>query len=149
MKRTLAFPPELKQTTTLLPTIITTLIATTTGYAKYNYTFFLFSRFYTLRISRNIQHILPFLKKLEKGVEPKRCHRYRNMQRCHRMNKLKSTEDAQSGKLRLNDHVVIEIIFNLKKKAVFILLLCCLRQFQVSPGESAATVHSLPVNLVQ
>lgn len=117
MKRTLAFPPELKQTTTLLPTIITTLIATTTGYAKYNYTFFLFSRFYTLRISRNIQHILPFLKKLEKGVEPKRCHRYRNMQRCHRMNKLKSTEDAQSGKLRLNDHVVIEIIFNLKKKS--------------------------------
>lgn len=122
MKRTLAFPPELKQTTTLLPTIITTLIATTTGYAKYNYTFFLFSRFYTLRISRNIQHILPFLKKLEKGVEPKRCHRYRNMQRCHRMNKLKSTEDAQSGKLRLNDHVVIEIIFNLKKSCIHLTL---------------------------
>lgn len=45
MKRTLAFPPELKQTTTLLPTIITALIATTTGYAKYQYTYFLFFPF--------------------------------------------------------------------------------------------------------
>lgn len=70
MKRTPAFPPEVKQTTTLLPTIITTLIATT-GYAKYNY-YFCFWVFTQLRISRNIPHISNFLKMLEKDLKPKR-----------------------------------------------------------------------------
>lgn len=84
MKRTPAFPPRtMKQTTTLLPTMnYYTLIATTTGYAKYDY-YFCFGFLHTPRISKNIPTAYFTLSQNvgeRRSKESRRvCHRYREM----------------------------------------------------------------------